>query len=112
LTNRVKFILGIHECDSPDDNSKWECVRKGLCCICCESNIDSLLYRYYSFHVWNVCSQFAPDYYNHLIQLCFCCRCGHLCTCSRCANELLQSRRNCPMCHAPVLEVIRTYSIL
>ncbi|XP_058755050.1 uncharacterized protein LOC131628205 isoform X2 [Vicia villosa] len=74
---------GIHECDSPVDSSKWECVRKGLCCICGEGNIDSLLYR-----------------------------CGHLCTCSKCANELLQSRRKCPMCQAPVLEVIRTYSIL
>ncbi|KEH29944.1 putative transcription factor C2H2 family [Medicago truncatula] len=81
--NRSAGSSGIRECDSLDDNSKWECVRKGLCCICCESNIDSLLYR-----------------------------CGHLCTCSGCANELLQSRRNCPMCHAPVLEVIRTYSIL
>ncbi|WJX44077.1 hypothetical protein P8452_31101 [Trifolium repens] len=81
--NRSAGSSGIHDCDSPDDISKWESVRKGLCCICCESNIDSLLYR-----------------------------CGHLCTCSKCANDLLQNRRNCPMCQAPVVEVIRTYSIL
>ncbi|CAL5212198.1 unnamed protein product [Lathyrus oleraceus] len=81
--NRSGDSPGIHDCDSPDDSSKWECVKKGLCCICGEGNIDSLLYR-----------------------------CGHLCTCSKCANELLQSRRKCPMCQAPVLEVIRTYSIL
>ncbi|KAL2984262.1 hypothetical protein AAZX31_12G078500 [Glycine max] len=80
--NRSAGSSGIHDCESPEDKSKWECVRKGLCCICCESNIDSLLYR-----------------------------CGHLCTCSKCANELLQSRRNCPMCQAPVVEVIRAYSI-
>jgi hypothetical protein len=49
--NWVKFIPGIHDCDSPDDISKWESVRKGLCCICCESNIDSLLYRYHPFSV-------------------------------------------------------------
>ncbi|KAJ1388984.1 Zinc finger, RING-type [Sesbania bispinosa] len=82
VADQVKFITGIHDHVSPDDKSKWECVRKGLCCICCESNIDSLLYR-----------------------------CGHMCTCSKCANDLLQSRRKCPMCHAPVVEVIRAYSI-
>ncbi|XP_061353456.1 uncharacterized protein LOC133298219 [Gastrolobium bilobum] len=81
--NRSADSSGIHDCESPDDKSKWECVRKGLCCICCESNIDSLLYR-----------------------------CGHLCTCSKCADELLESRRKCPMCQAPVVEVIRAYCIL
>ncbi|MED6206012.1 hypothetical protein PIB30_118964 [Stylosanthes scabra] len=80
--NRSAGSSGINELVSSDE-SKWECVRKGLCCICCESNIDSLLYR-----------------------------CGHLCTCSKCANELLQSKRKCPMCQAPVVEVIRAYSIL
>ncbi|XP_061345373.1 uncharacterized protein LOC133291176 [Gastrolobium bilobum] len=80
--NRSTGSSGMHDHDSPDDKSKWECVRKGLCCICCESKIDSLLYR-----------------------------CGHMCTCSKCANDLLQGRRKCPMCQAPVVEVIRAYSI-
>ncbi|KAF7805654.1 E3 ubiquitin-protein ligase NEURL1B [Senna tora] len=74
---------GLQDHDSPDDKSKWDYVRKGLCCICCESNIDSLLYR-----------------------------CGHMCTCLKCANELLQSKRKCPMCQAPVMEAIHAYSIL
>ncbi|KAL2331982.1 hypothetical protein Fmac_019563 [Flemingia macrophylla] len=80
--NRSTGSSGIHDRVSTDDKSKWDCVRKGLCCICCDSNIDSLLYR-----------------------------CGHMCTCSKCANDLLQSRRKCPMCQAPVVEVIRAYSI-
>ncbi|KAI4334316.1 hypothetical protein L6164_019027 [Bauhinia variegata] len=80
--NRSTGSSEMHDYESPDDKSKWDCVRKGLCCICCESNIDSLLYR-----------------------------CGHMCTCSKCANELFHSRRKCPMCQAPVVEVIHVYSI-
>ncbi|XP_019448797.1 PREDICTED: uncharacterized protein LOC109351692 isoform X2 [Lupinus angustifolius] len=81
--NRSADSSGTNVCEPSYDESKWECVRKGICCICCESSIDSLLYR-----------------------------CGHLCTCLKCANELLQSRRKCPMCQAPVVEVIRAYSML
>ncbi|XP_021843779.1 uncharacterized protein [Spinacia oleracea] len=59
----------------PKDSFKWDCVRKGICCICSNTNIDSLLYR-----------------------------CGHMCTCTKCADLLVQGDGKCPMCQAPVIE--------
>ncbi|XP_022729077.1 uncharacterized protein LOC111284599 [Durio zibethinus] len=81
--NRTAGSQGMIDDNLPKDASNWDNVRKGICCICSEGNIDSLLYR-----------------------------CGHMCTCSKCANELVQGGGKCPMCRAPVIEVIRAYSIL
>ncbi|KAK8942862.1 hypothetical protein KSP39_PZI009444 [Platanthera zijinensis] len=55
-------------------------VKKDACCICCEAQVDSLLYR-----------------------------CGHMCACYKCAQELQWSSGRCPICRSLIAEVIRAY---
>ncbi|KAL5577965.1 hypothetical protein UlMin_019664 [Ulmus minor] len=54
--------------------------KKGNCCICYGTKVDSLLSR-----------------------------CGHMCTCLKCAHELQWSTGKCPICRAPIVDVVRAY---
>lgn len=94
------------------DGFKWNQVRKGTCCVCCDNHIDSLLYRSVSLPLPTEKSHPFCDHYAHNPIFFFLyLRCGHMCTCSMCAHELVQSGGKCPLCRAPIVEVVRAYSI-
>ena len=95
--------------ETSEDGSKWCHVRKGTCCVCCDSHIDSLLYRY-AFELLSTSKRESIEM--PTIKHKSYCRCGHMCTCSKCANELVRGGGKCPLCRAPIVEVIRAYSIL
>ncbi|KAI0497925.1 hypothetical protein KFK09_021163 [Dendrobium nobile] len=61
-------------------NSKCMQGRKDNCCICCEAQVDTLLYR-----------------------------CGHMCACYKCAQELQWSCGRCPICRSLIADVVRAY---
>ncbi|XP_042029519.1 uncharacterized protein LOC121776408 [Salvia splendens] len=67
-------------------NGRRHQVKRGAsngtrCCLCCKVQVDCVLYR-----------------------------CGHMCTCFDCANQLHWSGRGCPVCSAQILDVVRTQS--
>lgn len=59
-----------------------QAVASGVCTICLENRVDSLLYG-----------------------------CGHMCTCSLCGRQLVASGQPCPICRAPVRDVVRAYVV-
>lgn len=57
-------------------------LKQGTCTICMEASIDSVLYT-----------------------------CGHMCSCSPCGRSLLASGLPCPICRAPVRDIVRAFTV-
>ncbi|KAG6529656.1 uncharacterized protein LOC122042597 isoform X1 [Zingiber officinale] len=60
-------------------NFKAKSGRRDTCRICCQMQVDCLLYR-----------------------------CGHMCTCFNCAHQLQWSSAKCPICQAPIIDIVQT----
>lgn len=52
----------------------------GKCTVCCDRNIDAVMYK-----------------------------CGHMVACYHCSREICDRGRSCPLCRATIVEVIKTY---
>jgi len=57
-------------------------IQRGQCVICVEQTVNTVLYQ-----------------------------CGHMCVCNACGLQLKMNNQNCPMCRAPIRDVIRAYVI-
>jgi len=66
---------------SANDESNTRPADKGSCIICLDKSIDSVLYQ-----------------------------CGHMCVCMTCGLNLRRQNNNCPVCRAPIKDIIRAYS--
>lgn len=58
-----------------------QAVEAGHCVICSDGIIDSVVYR-----------------------------CGHMCVCMACGLELKGQGLKCPICRAPITDIIRAYA--
>ena len=54
--------------------------QEGHCVICTEKEVDSVFYQ-----------------------------CGHMCTCYMCSVNLKQKNHNCPVCRAPINDILRVF---
>ena len=55
-------------------------MRLGACLVCCEEEVSTVFYR-----------------------------CGHMCACAGCAHNLKQRRAQCPVCRAPIRDVVQAF---
>nr|XP_043633306.1 uncharacterized protein LOC122604476 [Erigeron canadensis] len=79
-TFKQHVVANAAACSVQKKERKPPSLVKQDCFICGDMHVDSLLYR-----------------------------CGHMCTCFRCAVELQRTSRECPVCEAPIVDVVKAF---
>jgi hypothetical protein len=78
--SRLGFInLSVRPSVRPSPTSRW-IFPLGACVICTEAEVSTVFYK-----------------------------CGHMCACNLCAFTLKQRRAKCPICRAPITDVIQAF---
>ncbi|CAK8531605.1 unnamed protein product [Lathyrus sativus] len=81
LRKSIKSCMDMHmQMQLQEKKSHNKADKKGNCCVCNEMKADSVFYR-----------------------------CGHMCACLKCANELQWKNGKCPVCRAKIDDVIRVH---
>lgn len=79
----ASLVAGTWSRESADLAASTRVTRDaGSCVICTETSVDTVLYE-----------------------------CGHMCACYGCARKLMQEALNCPVCRAPIKDVVRAYRV-
>ncbi|XP_066277390.1 AT-rich interactive domain-containing protein 1A-like [Branchiostoma lanceolatum] len=80
IRQEVAAAMAAHTGSNTQDVPVTRAVREGHCLICLDQTVDSVLYQ-----------------------------CGHMCVCNGCGLNLKSQGHNCPVCRAPIRDVIRAY---
>ncbi|CAH1257932.1 NEURL1B [Branchiostoma lanceolatum] len=80
IRQEVAAAMATHTGSNTQDVPVTRAVREGHCLICLDQMVDSVLYQ-----------------------------CGHMCVCNGCGLNLKSQGHNCPVCRAPIRDVIRAY---
>jgi hypothetical protein len=72
----------VHAAHPTPNQNAYKPAVSGTCVVCLETRVDAMLYS-----------------------------CGHMCSCALCGRHLIASGQNCPICRAPIRDVVRVYMV-